>query len=86
MPKPKREWPDGEERHVDGSIVTHSAQRGCSLIISVNELPKEVYALMQIANPEEMLILHHHADPEVEVYVRNSDISSIDARWRRVGD
>jgi len=31
-----------------------------------------------------MLLLHHHADPEVEIYVRNREIVALDARWEKI--
>lgn len=79
----KREWPDGVERICTGAIIVSSQSRGV-LPIAVHEVPWEVNRLMQASESDAMLELHHHADAEVTVYVRNEEIISIDARWDRV--
>ena len=84
IPSRKRRWPDDEERVVDGANIVYSTTGHGSRIICVNEFPKEVHALMIEAHADEMLVLHHHSDPEVEVYIRNCEIMAIDARWEKV--
>jgi len=84
IPQPKRRWPDGVERVCDGSVViVHSPTHHGQNAVVVNELPKEVRKLM-LDSKEELLELHHHADPEVQVYVNSEDIVAIDARWSKI--
>lgn len=85
IPGKKRNWPDGVEHIVDGAVVFFGAGGRHSPALPVNELPKEVRAIMR-ASKEDMITLHHHADPEVEVYIDPEEIIAIDARWRRLDD
>lgn len=82
--RPKRLWPDGEERVCDGALVVIGHERQGNDVMVVAELPKEVYALKQ-AQRLGMIELHHHADPAVAVYVDCEHIVAIDARWSKVG-
>jgi hypothetical protein len=81
---PKREWPDGIEHVCTGCVVMLKSQARYGGNIVVHESPREVRALMRAAKPNEMLELHHHADPAVPVYVRNKWIVACDARWDRI--
>lgn len=84
MPYSKREWPDGEERICDGSNVVFANGNNSHLIsVSVNELPREVYKLQKECT-EDMLELHHHADPEVPTYIRVEEIIAILPRWNKM--
>lgn len=79
---PKKEWPDGKERVCAGAIVEYrDAGRHYSRPLVVHETPREVRKLMKKKKPNAMLTLHHQADPNTEVYVRNSSIVSLDVRW-----
>jgi predicted naringenin-chalcone synthase len=65
-----------------GSLVVLSGnigRHGINVVV-VDEVPKEVHELMQ-ETENAMLELHHHADPEVAVYVNLESIVAIDARW-----
>lgn len=84
MPARKREWYDGLEHRIDGSLIIYGNRGHGPCALPVNEIPSEVYAKMQEATPEAMIELHHHADPEILVYVRNHEIITIDARWAKV--
>ena len=82
IPKyPKREWPDGIERVCDGSVIAYGKACGEKLI--VKEIPKEVRSIMRDSS-EDVIELHHHADPLVEVYVNQYNIIAIDARWSKI--
>lgn len=83
----KREWPDGTERVCSGAVIcfNNSSRHGVNSM-AVHELPHEVHRLMKTSGAEVMLEFHHHADSEVNVYVRNEEIISIDARWDKVED
>ena len=84
IPKRKREWPDGEERVIDGSNVVF-AQQGVNTV-SVIEDTREVNRVMQGSDPEAMLEFFHHADPEVPCYIRNDAIVGVVPRWTKLGD
>lgn len=81
--KPKRSWPDDEERVVDGSNIMYGP--ACCHRMAVNEIPSEVHKIVRSAS-EDMITLHHHSDPEVEVYVNHYNITAIDARWKRIDE
>lgn len=81
--QPKREWYDGRERICDGSVIVYGEIELTRL--HVNELPKEVYAIMATSQAR-MIELHHYADPAIEVYVNQYKIIVIDARWSFVED
>lgn len=84
IPKGKRDWPDGDERVCDGALVILGAGVRGGHVLSVNEFPKDVYTMMKSHGEDDMLVLHHHADPEVEVYARNGDIVGVNACWARI--
>lgn len=80
--KPKKDWPDGKERVCSGAIIEFKdAGKNYGRPLVVHETPQEVNRLMAKSKPGAMLELHHHADPNTSVYVRNKQIVSIDARW-----
>lgn len=50
----------------------------------VDETPNQVREIMDSTDPDDLITLHHHADPEVEVYARNREINAVNAKWTKV--
>lgn len=84
IPRKKREWPDGEERVVDGSNVVF-ALHGVNHV-SVCENTRDIRRQMNGSSPDAMLEFSHHADPEVAAYIRNDMIIGVVPRWVRLSD
>lgn len=82
--QPKSEWPDGNERICNGSLIFFGHGPDFRQWTSVAELPRDVRKIMQDSGPNDMLEFKHHADPIVPAYVRNDCIVAIEPRWARM--
>jgi hypothetical protein len=72
-------WTDGKERVCDGSTVVYGepAQHHSVLVL---ETPREVRNLIRTAK-EDLLELHSHGRPDVEVYVERSAVKAVIPHW-----
>lgn len=88
IPRSKKEWHDGKERTIDGSIIVFSQDRGLATwmkSVPVCESPREAREI-QKADEEGMIEFSHHADPEIPVYIRSEEIIAILPRFDKLED